>query len=126
MKVSTSFSPSPAHIKYDVPSNLALRLFPSAPINIRTSLKTTILPRGGGPDGLSPVLIRRGMGIGYSIYHMHRRRDLYGDDAALFRPERWEDGKLANIGWGYLPFNGGPRTCLGSECCPNAMTPSSQ
>lgn len=55
------------------------------------------------------------MGIGYSIYHMHRRRDLYGEDAAIFRPERWEGSKLAHIGWGYLPFNGGPRTCLGSE-----------
>lgn len=96
-------------------SSLALRLYPSAPINIRTCLKTTPLPRGGGPDGLSPVLIRRGMGIGYSVYHMHRRKDLYGGDADLFRPERWEEGKLTNLGWGYLPFNGGPRTCLGSK-----------
>ncbi|KAA6413839.1 MAG: cytochrome P450 [Lasallia pustulata] len=92
-----------------------LRLFPSAPINIRTSLRTTSFPRGGGPDGSSPVLIRKGMGIGYSIYHMHRRRDLYGEDAAIFRPERWEGSKLAHIGWGYLPFNGGPRTCLGKD-----------
>ena len=33
-----------------------------------------------------------------------------------FRPERWEDGSLQDrIGWGYLPFNGGPRICLGRE-----------
>jgi cytochrome P450 len=49
---------------------------------------------------------------------MHRRRDLFGEDAEEFRPERWEDDPmdapdLKNIGWAYLPFNGGPRVCLG-------------
>lgn len=79
-------------------------------------MKTTLVPHGGGPDRCSPVLIRRGTGIGYSVYHMHRRKDLYGDDAADFRPERWEENDLANtIGWGFLPFHGGPRMCLGSE-----------
>jgi cytochrome P450 len=41
-------------------------------------------------------------------------------DAELFRPERWdEDMPLqqnpTNLKWGYLPFHGGPRICLGSE-----------
>jgi cytochrome P450 len=43
---------------------------------------------------------------------MHRRRDIYGPDADEFRPERWE--KL-RPGWGYLPFNGGPRICVGQQ-----------
>lgn len=46
---------------------------------------------------------------------MHRRRDIYGDDADEFRPERWANDALKNVGWGYLPFNGGPRVCLGQE-----------
>jgi hypothetical protein len=51
---------------------------------------------------------------------MHRRADLYGMDAEIFRPERWnEDMPLfhdpTNAKWGYLPFNGGPRVCLGSK-----------
>ena len=79
-------------------------------------MKTTLLPHGGGPDRCSPVLLKRGTGVGYSVYHMHRRRDLYGDDAADFRPERWDENDLANtIGWGFMPFHGGPRICLGSE-----------
>ena len=93
----------------------ALRLYPQIPVNVRTAMKTTLLPSGGGPDRRSPFLIRRGTGIGYSVYHMHRRKDLYGDDAPSFRPERWEGAELANIGWGYLPFHGGPRICLGSK-----------
>lgn len=102
-------------------TNLALRLFPSVPVNTRTALKTTTLPTGGGPDGLSPVLIRRGENVAYLIYAMHRRKDLYGDDAEEFRPERWEDQSLplyndaTTSTWGYLPFNGGPRVCLGSK-----------
>ncbi|KAF4545342.1 N-alkane-inducible cytochrome P450 [Lasiodiplodia theobromae] len=92
-----------------------LRLYPSVPVNSRTALCTTTLPRGGGEDGLSPILIRRGMAVGYCPYLMHRRTDLYGEDAHLFRPERWEDGLERRVGWGYVPFNGGPRVCLGRE-----------
>jgi len=55
------------------------------------------------------------MSVAYSVYHMQRRKDIFGEDAALFRPERWEDTKLADVGWAYLPFNGGPRACLGGE-----------
>jgi cytochrome P450 len=92
-----------------------LRLYPSVPVNSRTALKTTTLPIGGGPDGKSPVLLRKGEAVGYAVYAMHRRKDLYGDDAHYFRPERWEGDELKNIGWGYLPFNGGPRVCMGQD-----------
>ncbi|KAA6409046.1 MAG: cytochrome P450 alkane hydroxylase [Lasallia pustulata] len=97
-----------------------LRLYPSVPVNSRTALKTTVLPTGGGPDRRSPVLIPKGSAVAYSVYTMHRRPDLYGMDAELFRPERWdEDMPLnqneTNAKWGYLPFNGGPRVCLGMD-----------
>ena len=55
------------------------------------------------------------MPVAYSVYHMQRRKDLYGPDPLAFRPERWNGSELASIGWGYLPFNGGPRLCLGSK-----------
>ena len=43
---------------------------------------------------------------------MHRRKDFYGEDAEEFKPERWES---LRPGWEYLPFNGGPRICLGQQ-----------
>ncbi|KAL9066240.1 MAG: hypothetical protein Q9161_007697 [Pseudevernia consocians] len=95
--------------------NETLRLYPSVPINVRIAQKTTWLPRGGGPDGDAPLLVRRGVGVGFLAYYLHRRKDLYGDDADEFRPERWEGPELANIGWGYMPFHGGPRLCLGKD-----------
>jgi cytochrome P450 len=73
----------------------------------------TTLPTGGGEDGKSPILVRRGEAVGYCVYAMHRRKDIYGPDADEFRPERWEEPGMKDIGWAYLPFNGGPRICLG-------------
>ncbi|KAK2594964.1 hypothetical protein QQS21_007322 [Conoideocrella luteorostrata] len=84
-------------------------------VNSREAVRLTTLPVGGGPDGTSPVLVRPGEGVGYCVYAMHRRKDIYGDDAHKFRPERWEGDSLKDIGWAYLPFNGGPRLCLGQE-----------
>ena len=82
--------------------------------------KDTTIPRGGGPDGNLPVLIRKGQAVSYFVYGMHRRKILYGEDADFFRPERWDpdvdnEVDLKNIGWSYLPFNGGPRVCLGRK-----------
>jgi cytochrome P450 len=46
---------------------------------------------------------------------MHRRTDIYGPDAEEFRPERWAPEEGLRPGWGYLPFNGGPRICVGQQ-----------
>ncbi|TLD30129.1 cytochrome P450 alkane hydroxylase-like protein [Venturia nashicola] len=98
--------------------NETLRLYPSVPVNTRTAIDDTILPTGGGPDRKSPVFIPKGSAIAYSVYSLHRRADLYGMDAEIFRPERWDeempkDKNPTNARWGYLPFNGGPRICIG-------------
>jgi cytochrome P450 len=62
------------------------------------------------------VLLKKGEAVGYCIYAMHRRKDIYDEDALDFRPERWEDGSLErDVGYGYLPFNRGPRACLGQN-----------
>ena len=97
-----------------------LRLYPSVPLNTRTATRTTVLPLGGGPDRKSPVLIPKGTAVAYSTYAMHRRPDLYGMDAEIFRPERWDEDMPMNSDpikqrWGYLPFHGGPRICLGMD-----------
>lgn len=74
--------------------NAALRLFPPVPVNTRTAYRNTTLPTGGGPDGTSPVLVRKGENVAYCVYVMQRRKDLYGEDSHAFRPERWVDEDL--------------------------------
>ncbi|KAK8257876.1 cytochrome P450 [Phyllosticta capitalensis] len=92
--------------------NESLRIHPVVPINTRLATTDTVLPVGGGPNGTSPIFVRRGTAVVYSTYTLHRRRDVWGPDADEFRPERWEGLK---VGWEYLPFNGGPRICVGQQ-----------
>ncbi|KAI1529187.1 CypX, Cytochrome P450 [Pyrenophora tritici-repentis] len=89
-----------------------LRLYPVVPFDTRCALRDTTLPVGGGPDGTAPVYLKKGMHMDYSVYVMHRRKDLWGEDAGEFRPERFEGRKG---GWEFLPFNGGPRICMGQQ-----------
>ncbi|KAH6643417.1 n-alkane-inducible cytochrome P450 [Truncatella angustata] len=98
--------------------NESLRLYPQLPVNVRFATRTTVLPRGGGPDGNAPLLLRKGNGVGWSLYHLHRREELYGSDARVYRPERWESGDLVKkvgVGAGFVDFHGGPRLCLGKD-----------
>lgn len=92
--------------------NETLRVMPVVPGNSRQAIRDTILPLGGGPDGRSPVLVKKGEVVGYTVWSMHRREDFYGPDALEFKPERWE---TLRPGWEYLPFNGGPRICVGQQ-----------
>lgn len=74
-----------------------------------------MLPTGGGPDGTSPILVRKGEVVVISQYVNSRKKNIWGPDADDFRPQRWETGELDNIDWAYFPFNGGPRQCLGED-----------
>ncbi|KAI5859950.1 putative cytochrome P450 alkane hydroxylase [Durotheca rogersii] len=97
----------------------ALRLFPPIATNSRMANKDTVLPVGGGPDGKSPLFVKKNNVVTYSTFVMHRRKEFFGEDADEFRPERWEN---LRPGWEFLPFNGGPRICPGQKF---ALTESS-
>ncbi|AEO53434.1 hypothetical protein MYCTH_2294752 [Thermothelomyces thermophilus ATCC 42464] len=101
--------------------NETLRLYPVVPFNVRLALRDTTLPRGGGPDGLEPVKVLKDTPIAYSTLVMQRREDLYpppGGAAAsapadAFSPDRWATWQPRP--WQYIPFNGGPRICIGQQ-----------
>ncbi|RAO69389.1 uncharacterized protein BHQ10_005401 [Talaromyces amestolkiae] len=69
---------------------LVLRLYPPQASNSRIAVQDTILPKGGGPGGESPVFVRKGTMVHFSIYALHRDKGLWGHDAEEFRPERWD------------------------------------
>ena len=98
--------------------NESLRVHPVVPANSRQAITDTLLPLGGGKDGKSPVFVPTGTIVNYAVHAMHHRKDFYGEDAEEFKPERWldkEEKKGLRVGWEYLPFNGGPRICIGRE-----------
>jgi cytochrome P450 len=93
--------------------NESLRLNPSIGTTSRIALRDTTLPIGGGSAGDAPIYIRKGDIFSVSFYSLHRRKDLFGDDAEEFKPERWDDFQPPR--WAYLPFSGGPRVCIGQQ-----------
>ncbi|KAL0948999.1 hypothetical protein HGRIS_009098 [Hohenbuehelia grisea] len=96
--------------------NETLRLYPAVPFNIRTSRRALLLP---GKDGKPPFYIPARTRVPYSVFIMHRRTDLWGPDAEEFDPDRFLDERLHKYltpnPFIFLPFNAGPRICLGQQ-----------
>ncbi|KAJ8072723.1 Protein kinase alk2 [Marasmius tenuissimus] len=96
--------------------NEVLRLYPPVPFNLRQSKEAVVLPglRGGKPFYIPPQTR-----IAYSVFIMHRRTDLWGPDALEFDPDRFLDERLHKYltpnPFIFLPFNAGPRICLGQQ-----------
>lgn len=102
--------------------NETLRLYPAVPFNVRFALRDTTLPRGAGADGAQPVAVTAGTVVGYSTLAMQRRDDIYPPGEKFppvmkFCPDRWDQWTPKS--WTYIPFNGGPRICVGQ---PFALT----
>ncbi|KAJ6072710.1 hypothetical protein N7467_010795 [Penicillium canescens] len=98
-----------------------MRVYPVVPFNVRYSLRDTTLPRGGGPDGTAPVGVRANSRVIYSTMLMQRDPDLYDGpdsqnyfDPAKWIPERWVSNWQPKP-WHFIPFNGGPRICIGQQ-----------
>ncbi|KAJ7086135.1 cytochrome P450 monooxygenase pc-1 [Mycena belliarum] len=104
--------------------NETLRLYPPVPFNLRETVKATTWPSPDPRD--KPIYIPAGVKIPYSVMIMQRRADLWGPDANEFDPERFLDERVnkyfvANP-FQFLPFNGGPRICLGQQFAYNEMS----
>ncbi|THV01193.1 cytochrome P450, partial [Dendrothele bispora CBS 962.96] len=95
--------------------NETLRLYPSVPIDARSPKKDATLPNKNG----KPWYIPAGTRCFYSVFLMHRREDLWGPDALDFDPDRFLDERLHKYltpnPFIFLPFNAGPRICLGQQ-----------
>ncbi|OCH88145.1 cytochrome P450 [Obba rivulosa] len=104
--------------------NEVLRLYPPVPFNIRTSNKATVWPskRADGKGYYIPPNVRSP----YSVFVMHRRKDLWGPDALKFDPDRFLDERVQKYltpnPFIFLPFNAGPRICLGQQFAYNEVS----
>jgi cytochrome P450 monooxygenase len=76
--------------------------------SLRTAIRDTILPVGGGLDGKAPVFVEKGTVVGASVTGLHHDKDIWGDDVWKFNPYRFANKRYQ---WEFLPFFGGPRIC---------------
>ncbi|KAH7009161.1 cytochrome P450 [Macrophomina phaseolina] len=92
--------------------NETMRLYHPLGLNLRVPLHPTTLPTGGGPHGRDPVDVTQDTQIIYSVISLQRRAP-GGPDPGQWRPQRWEHWEPQI--WEYIPFNHGPRICLGRK-----------
>ncbi|KAI0353450.1 cytochrome P450 monooxygenase pc-3 [Trametes cingulata] len=105
--------------------NETLRLYPIVPFNMRVSTVDTTLPNPSDPDG-PRVFIPANTAVSYSVLMLQRRKDYWGPDALYFDPDRWLDERLNTYftvnPFIFLPFNAGPRICLGQQFAYNEIS----
>ncbi|KAF8838574.1 cytochrome P450 [Paxillus ammoniavirescens] len=104
--------------------NETLRLFPAVPFNVRESVKDTTWESPN--PGEKPFFVPGATALTYSVLLMHRRTDLWGPDASEFDPDRFIDERLHKYlvpnPFIFLPFNAGPRICLGQQFAYSEMS----
>lgn len=87
-----------------------LRLYPSLPLDNKECFSDDVLPNG--------FSVGKGDIVFYAPYAMGRMEHLWGDDAQVFRPERWLDEHgvfQPESPFKFTAFQAGPRICLGKE-----------
>lgn len=89
--------------------NESLRLYPPVPVELKECTAETIFPDG--------TALPKGAVVMWVPWAMGRSRQIWGDDADLFRPARWLDESseqlITKSAFEFPVFNGGPRACLG-------------
>ena len=98
--------------------NEVFRIAPVIPIQTRRAVRDTTLPKGGGLGGKNPIFLPKGTEVRQVFYAMCMRKDIWGKDVAVFRPERFEDRVMSSE---WMPFGAGPRVCIGRKCYPSSI-----
>ena len=110
--------------------NETLRLFPPVPLNVReTRTSSNLFPRSDPTypaEDTRPLYIPAKTGFMFFPLLTQRNKSLWGEDADSFDPERWMDperiAKFVSNPAMFLPFNAGPRICLGQNYAYNQMS----
>ena len=95
--------------------NESLRMYPPVPVELKESTAETTFPDG--------TWLPKGSVVLWVTWAMGRSKNIWGDDADEFRPERWliakDKGEPLTLktmsAFAFPVFNGGPRACLGKR-----------
>ncbi|KAH0652500.1 hypothetical protein KY289_030178 [Solanum tuberosum] len=94
----------------------SMRLFPPAPVEPKQAT-------GDGDIWSDGTKVNKGTEVIIHIFAMGRSQELWGENWAEFKPERWLLKDVTTSNWVFIPkdpfnypvFQAGPRTCLGID-----------
>lgn len=85
-----------------------LRLHPPAlPVSTKEARRDDVLPSG--------LKIHAGQIVFFSPYCTHRLKKYWGENSEDFVPERWESKDVIKHPYQFVPFQKGPRVCMGMQ-----------
>ncbi|TDL24467.1 cytochrome P450 [Rickenella mellea] len=103
-----------------------LRVFPPIPFNLRITNKNVVLPllwpiKGKDGNEISEVFVKKGTTVVVGIQAANRNKAIWGEDAEIWKPERWlsplpqsvADAHLPGIYASMMTFLAGGRSCIG-------------
>lgn len=95
--------------------NESLRLYPPVPgLSCRQASLDCVLSNG--------LKIEKGVNVIPSVFSIHRDKTIWGQDANLFKPERFEMLDVAQLNSAmFMPFGLGPRNCIGKAAAMHEM-----
>ncbi|KAJ7627748.1 cytochrome P450 monooxygenase [Mycena polygramma] len=100
-----------------------MRVYPPVAFTMRQAMKDDVLPlskqyldRNG--KAYDSIRVNKGTSIRIPIAAVNREKELWGDDADLFRPDRWDSipeasGAIPSVWANLLTFLAGPHNCIG-------------
>ncbi|KAG2139814.1 cytochrome P450 [Suillus bovinus] len=104
--------------------NETMRLFSPVPFNVRESVNASTLPATGQLN--KPIYVPPKTRYSSGFLSEFPKKDLWGPDADEFDPDRFLDERLHKYltpkPFIFLPFNAGPRICLGQQFAYNEMS----
>jgi len=113
LTIALSFSTvQPGSLPYITATfNEALRLHPPVPVELKECTADTTFPDG--------TWLPKGAVVMWVPWAMGRSKQIWGQDADDFHPERWlgsaSDQPMIKSAFEFPVFNGGPRACLGKK-----------
>ncbi|KAI4293823.1 cytochrome P450 [Schizophyllum commune Loenen D] len=100
-----------------------LRFYTPVPWTARVATRDDVVPLArpytdmkGKEHGV--IVVKKGQQFMLSIHNLHRAKEIWGEDADEFQPERWEALPVTVTSvpsiWSHLfTFSGGPHACIG-------------
>ncbi|CCO36652.1 Cytochrome P450 4ae1 [Rhizoctonia solani AG-1 IB] len=133
-RLRTELLEAPMQLTYDDLHNLpyldaicreTLRLYPPAPLLERVALADCTIPlrypmKGKNGEEIREIRVRKGTDVYISLKEANRAKETWGQDADVFRPERWleklpdsvSEAKTSGVYSSMMTFSAGPRACM--------------